>query len=310
LFLRALFHFNLLNYFGGVPVKTLPTLGVDNIDQARNSAEEVYDQVTADLTAAETRLPQPGQVSEGRASAFSASALLARVYLSRFQAENNATYADLAVEKADKVIQQGGFSLSPSYGAIFEGDNSEIIFKVVFSVQDRNRLAEYNFPRSLSGRFEVGPSPSIIQDFDPADSLRFRASLAVDSLGTYYCYKYRDLSGGSDPVFVIRLAEMYLIKAEALAYTNGDAEAIRQNIDAVRFRAGLAPTTASTYDELKLAIENERRFEFAFEGHRWFDLVRTRRVVVVLGIEAYKMLFPIPLSEMTTNNAMEQNPGY
>ncbi len=310
LFLRALFHFELLTYFGGVPVKTTPTLDVEQVEQARNTLEEVYERVIADLTEAEGKLPAPAAAADGRASSFAATALLARVYLTRFHALDNPQDAAMAISKADEVINSGEFSLAPEFGLLFAGPSDEIIFKVVFSVQDRNRLAEYNFPRSLAGRYEVGPEDDIIQDWDPADSLRLSESIAVDSTGVYYAFKYRDLSGGSDPVFVVRLAEMYLIKAEGLAYTNGEEGAIRQNIDIIRSRAGLSPTPASNYNEYKLAIENERRFEFAFEGHRWFDLVRTGRAVIVLGIDPNFVLYPIPLSEMTTNGAMEQNPGY
>jgi hypothetical protein len=311
LFMRALFHFNLLTYFGGVPIKTEPTLDVNNIDQKRNSTDEVYDQIISDLQSAESKLPLPNAMPAGRANSFSASALLARVYLTRFHADNNAEYAGLAVEKADKVIEEGGFSLvSPNASLYIGNDNSERIFQIVFSAQDKNRLAEYFFPRTLSGRYEVAPSDSLIQSFDPADSLRFLASIAFDTIGDPYCIKYQELTEGSDPVLVIRLAEMYLIKAEALAYTNGDIPTIQENINMIRSRAGLAPTASSTYDELKLAIENERRFEFAFEGHRWFDLVRTKRATTVLGITENQTLFPIPLSEMTTNKLMTQNPGY
>jgi hypothetical protein len=309
LFMRGLFYFNLLKYFGGVPIKTLPTLDLNDIDQPRNTLAEVYDQVIADLLAAEAKLP-PGNISEGRPGAFSATALLARVYLTRFQAENDPGYAGLAIEKADKVIAEGGYSLVGDFASLYAGNNSEIIFQVVFSVQDRNRLAEYFFPRSLTGRYEVGPSESVMQSYTPEDSLRYQATVAIDSTGVAYGYKYQDLSEGADAVIVVRLAEMYLIKAEALAYTGGDIATVRQNIDVVRSRAGLAPTEATSYEELKLAILAERRHEFAFEGHRWFDLVRTRTAIPVLGIQEYQTLFPIPLSEMTTNKEMEQNPGY
>ena len=97
------------------------------------------------------------------------------------------------------------------------------------------------------------------------------------------CKKYEQLAAGSDGVIVLRLAEMYLIKAEALAYTDGNIGAIQDNINPIRGRAGLLSTTANTYPSLKLAIENERRHEFAFEGHRWFDLVRTKRATTLLN---------------------------
>ena len=311
LFMRALFHFNLLTYFGGVPVMTKPTLDLSNLDRPRNSVSEVYDLIISDLGAAESKLPLPTAMPEGRANSYSATALLARVYLTRFHAENNSEFALLAVNKADQVIEQGGFSLVSPYAALYEGtDNSERIFEIVFSAQDKNRLAEYFYPTNMAGRYEVAPSESLVLSFDPADSIRLAASVARDKDGLYYCTKYTELVEGSDPVLVIRLAEMYLIIAEANAYSNGDIATIQENINIIRSRAGLPPTTATTYDELKLAIENERRFEFAFEGHRWFDLVRTKRATTVIGIEEDYTLFPIPLSEMSTNLEMTQNHGY
>lgn len=311
LFMRALFHFELLTYFGGVPIKTTPTLDVNNVEQPRNTTAEVYDQIIDDLEMAQSKLPGPGSMTPGRANKFAAAALLARVYLTRFHAENNNEYATLAANKADEVIESGDFSLVRPYSALYTGnDNSERIFQIVFSAQDKNRLAEYFMPRTLTGRYEVAPSDTLTGSWNLDDSLRFDASVAFDTVGDPYCIKYMELVEGSDPVLVIRLAEMYLVKAEAEAYTNGDIADIQANVNAIRDRAGLGPTPASTLDELKIAIENERRFEFAFEGHRWFDLVRTGRATTILGIEEYQTLFPIPLSEMTTNNAMEQNPGY
>jgi starch-binding outer membrane protein, SusD/RagB family len=310
LFLRALNYFNLLQYFGGVPLVTAPTLNVDEVDRPRNTASEVYDQIIADLKAAELNLPGPQDMSDGKANSYSASALLARVYLTRFHAENNSQYASDAIEKADSVINSGEFSLLGDYASLYNDAASENIFQVVFNVQDRNVISQYFYPRSLNGRYEVAPSESLIQSYDVADSLRYKASINIDTLDKIYGYKYQDLAEGADAILVIRLAEMYLIKAEALAYTNGDVATIQDNINIIRSRAGLEPTTATTIVELKLAIENERRHEFAFEGHRWFDLVRTKRATVILGIDEDHTLFPIPLSEMTTNKEIKQNPGY
>jgi len=307
LFMRALFHFNLLTYFGGVPIKVTPTLDISNVDQARNSTDQVYEQIIADLLVAEAKLPETMPL--GRANTFAASALLARVYLTRYHSNGNAADAVLAVGKADRVLTEGGFSLVSPYAALFEGSNSEVIFEIVFDVQNKNRLAEYFFPRSLAGRYEIAPSDALIQSYETGDQ-RLSASIAIDVENKVYGTKYEQLSAGSDAVFVLRLAEMYMIRAEALAYNNGDILTIRENIDALRSRAGLEPTTADTYDALKLAVENERRHEFAFEGHRWFDLVRTKRAVGLLGINEDYTLFPIPLSEMQTNKLMQQNDGY
>lgn len=308
LFLRALFHFNLANFFGGVPIKTTPTLDLSNIDQARNTADEVYLQVIDDLKIAVEQLPE--SVEAGRASSFSAAALLARVYLTRFQISGIQEMADKAIEMADKVINEGGFTLAPNYADLFNGNNTEPIFQVVFDAQNYNRLAQNFFPISLSGLYIIAPSPGFMTSFDSIDSVRFVNTAMIDTLDKPYCNKYRDIVTGTDRVLVLRLAEMYLIKAEALAYTNGDVEEIKSNINVVRTRAGLPDTEANDIESLKLAIENERRHEFAFEGQRWQDLVRTKRAVPLLGISEQATLFPIPLSEMQTNKKMTQNDGY
>ncbi|NCC72511.1 MAG: RagB/SusD family nutrient uptake outer membrane protein [Sphingobacteriia bacterium] len=307
-FLRALFHFNLVNFFGGVPVKTQPTLDLSNIDQARNTRDEVYLQIIEDLTIAEEKLP--ASVAPGHTGSFSASALLARVYLTRFHLSNVQEDAAKAIEKANKVINEGGFTLTENYADLFNGSNSEIIFQVVFDAQNYNRIAQNFFPISLKGLYIIAPSADYMTCYDPIDSVRFTNSAMTDSTGKSYCNKYRDIVTGTDRVMVLRLAEMYLIKAEALAYTNGNLDEIKASIDIVRARAGLPGTTASGIEELKTSVENERRYEFAFEGHRWHDLVRTGRATAVMGIDKKRTLFPIPLSEMQTNKKMTQNEGY
>ncbi len=103
---------------------------------------------------------------------------------------------------------------------------------------------------------------------------------------------------------------MYLIRAEARAWTSGNIDDIRSDIDVIRGRAGLASTDATDHNALKLAIQHERRYEFAFECQRWSDLVRTKTASLILGIDEDYTLFPIPLSEMQTNKKMQQNPGY
>jgi hypothetical protein len=107
---------------------------------------------------------------------------------------------------------------------------------------------------------------------------------------------------------------MYLIRAEAEAKASGNISAIQDDIDVVRTRASLSGTGASTYADLIRAIEKERRVEFAFEGHRWFDLVRTERAVdVLINVTSVNQTrFPIPLEEIQTNKnpGMIQNDGY
>jgi starch-binding outer membrane protein, SusD/RagB family len=304
-FLRALNHFNLMNYFGPIIIKTKPTVGVSNLDAGRESVDLVYAQIIADLTFASEHL-QPSSLKI-RASKYAAIALLARVYLYKGD-------YDLAYEKANDVILNGGYDMPDNYGDIFAGDQSEeSIFEVDFTELDRNRIAEFNFPKTLNGRREVAPAESLISAYE-ADDERKTYSIAYDGANAY-ANKYNDLSKGADNVIVLRLAEMYLIRAEAEAHkTGGDAVSVKNDINTVRFRAGLQSTPAITMEDLLTAIEKERRVEFAFEGQRWFDLVRTGRALAILPIVANlnKTIFPIPSGELQTNKSpdMKQNPGY
>lgn len=307
-FLRGLCYFNLVNLFGGVPLKIQPTLDLSNVDQARNTLDEVYDQIIDDLLNAEQKLPATSTL--GRASAFSATALLARVYLTRFHLDNDPALAQLAIDKAAGVISEGGFSLAASYEDLFTGNVTESLFEVVFDAQNRNVLAQYFYPRSLLGRYEVAPLQDLLDSWDAGDTLRFKTSVAYAPDLLPYGYKYRDVTAGTDRVYVLRLAEMYLVRAEALAYTNGNIESIQNDINVIRTRAGLPPTEATDYNALKAAVQYERRHEFAFECQRWSDMVRTKTATIILGIDENFTLFPIPLSEIQTNKKMTQNPGY
>lgn len=308
LFIRALLYYDLVSYFGGVPLKLEPTLDLNNINTGRSTALDVYNQVITDLSNAKTKLSSTRIA--GRANSFSASALLAKAYLAKSFLSNDQSLVQLAISEADHVIADGGYILTANYADLFTSATSdESVFEVVYDLQNYNRLAQYYYPRSLIGRYEIAPTAGFIASFEAGDT-RLAASVAYDEKNLPYGTKYNDVSGGTDKVYVIRLADIYLLRAEALAYTNGSIDAIQADINMVRNRAGLGNTAASTIDELKTAIENERRLEFAFEGHRWIDLVRTGRVAAVMGIDAKYTLFPIPLSEIQTNQNMTQNPGY
>lgn len=302
-FLRALLHFYGVRLYGGIPVKTEPSLNTEDLDVSRNTVDQVYDAIIADLQEAENLLASGG--SSGYASKGAAAALLARVYLYR---ENY----EMAKEKATEVIDNYGYSIDPSYANLFsEQGSDEIIFQVEFDAQDRNRIAEYFFSRTVNGgRKEISPDTLFIATYDEGD-LRKDVTIAQADDGPYVI-KYNDISGGTDNVIVIRLAEMYLIRAEANAMMDGSVSEIRDDVKVIRERAGLGNVSAYSIGELILAIEAERRTEFAFEGYRWFDLVRTGRAVELIPTvtSTDQTLFPIPQSEMLANPDMTQNPGY
>lgn len=304
-FIRALNHFNLLNYFGAIPIKVTPTVGVTNLDVPRDPVDLVYSQIINDLLFASENLSASG--NKVRTSKFAAKALLARVYL--YQGA-----FDQAITLATEVIENGGYTLLDNYADVFAADqSSESIFEIYFSQTERNRIAEYNFPTSLNGRREVEPSTDLLAAYETGDE-RYAASIAFEGTSAY-AIKYDDLSLGADNFIVLRLSDMYLIRAEAEARKTGaNIAAVQSDINKIRLRANLSPTAEATVSQLLRVIEKERRVEFAFEGQRWFDLVRTGRAVAVLpnvnGIN--QTLFPIPSDEIQTNNdpGMTQNPGY
>lgn len=304
-FIRALNHFNLLNYFGGVPIKILPTVGVGNLDAPRNSEEEVYSQIINDLIFASDNLPSGG--TKVRGSKYAAKALLAKVYLYKKDYPQAKTLAS-------EVIAEGGYTLLPNYEDIFADDASaESIFEISFSQLERNRISEYNFPQSLNGRREVEPAQSLLDAYE-ADDERYEASIAFEGAQAY-AIKYDDLSLGADNFIVLRIADMYLVRAEAEAnLPTPTIAAVQSDINEIRERANLQPTSETAISQLLRLIEKERRIEFAFEGQRWLDLVRTDRAIAVLPNvnSTNQTLFPIPSEELQTNNhpGMVQNPGY
>lgn len=302
-FLRALCHFNLVRFFGPIPIKTQPTTDLgSNLNPARNAVDAVYEQIISDLLAAEGNIQNtdPGFATNG-----AVDALLAKVYLERGQ------YTE-AVNHATSVINNYGYSLEPVFADLFTQQiSSEAIFVILFDELDGNRLAEYFYPTSLNGRYEVAPGDGLIGAFGDDDTTRLQASIAGDEP---YCKKYPNLSTMANNVYAIRLAEIYLIRAEAEARKNGSVSAIQFDINRVRNRVGLGDTEAETYDDLLLAILHERRVELAFEGKRWFDLLRygLAETLIESISSTNQLLLPIPLSELqaNTNPGMYQNPGY
>lgn len=303
-FIRALNHFNLTRYYGAIPLKLEPTIGVTNLDAPRVPVAEVYAQIITDLNFAAENLPNSG--TKIRGSKFAAKALLARVYLYQGNFQQ-------AAAMASDVINNGGYTLLSNYADVFEDETAESIFEISFSQMERNRIAEYNFPKSLNGRREVEPSQNLLDAYE-ADDDRFDGSIAFAG-NLAYAIKYDDLNLGADNFIVIRLADMFLIRAEAMAKgSSPEATQIKTDINTIRTRAGLPSVTSNSIDQLISIIEKERRVEFAFEGHRWFDLVRTGRAIDVLEnvTSINQTLFPIPFDELQTNKdpGMVQNPGY
>ena len=322
LFIRALSYHNLVRWFGGVPLVLQPNWEIgddENTNRPRSTQAQVYAQIEADLEEAEELLPS---FSAGfLATSGAATALLARVYL------DEAKYAQ-ARDAATAVIDGGGYELIRPYGNVFAVENSsEVIFSVQYTVTDFNELAFWFFPSTLGGRRGFAPTADLAGAFGDDDTERFDRTIGfyqtTKGATRRYGNKYLRISTGEDNIIVLRLAEMYLIRAEANARLGAPAATVLADVNVVRERAEVAPLTPAdvdydesgtvTQDELLQAVLDERRLEFALEGHRFFDLRRiygTAGAAEFLGIPEFRLLFPIPQDEIDANPNLDQNPGY
>ena len=305
-FLRALAYFDLARVWGGAPIVTKPTaIPSDNQGIERSSQEQVYAQVLADLNAAEPLLP--ATTDRFRATQKTVWALKSRYYL--YQKD----YAK-AEEYATKVITDAAnYQLVKPYNAFFANDargTTESVFEIFYSVNETNGHRTQWQPQEKGGTRQWAPNDALVALVNDPETGGNRSTLvAKDNQGRWYGNMYYR-SPATDPTFVIRIAELYLIRAEARAHTGTLAGALA-DLNAIRERAGIAKSTASTADQLLLAIENERRIEFALEPHRWFDLVRTGRAATVLNVtDPNRLLLPVPAEQLLIYKALKQNPGY
>jgi hypothetical protein len=187
------------------------------------------------------------------------------------------------------------------------------------------------FQNNQQGAGRIVPTMDMINAYRPADNRK--AASVNDSValinGTktynrhglkFVDFKAVDVTDGSVTFTVLRYADVLLMYAEALNEQGKTGEAF-QYINAVRNRAGLGNLSALSKEDLRLEIEKERRVEFLYEGHRWFDLTRTGRAKIVLNayyqaqrqnfsVEDFELVFPIPQNEIDLNPAVTQNQGY
>ena len=307
-FLRALVYFDLGRGWGGVPLALTPTRSKANGQGLRRSTQaQTYDQVLTDLAQAETLLPEAA--TRNRAVKAAARALRARLHLYRQQWAEAEAFASQVIASTNYrlVTPYRTFSTAPFL-------SQESVFELTFSNSDANTMWNNWFPSALGGQFNFQPVPAAIALLnDPAvggSRAALLASTVIAGSPVTYGNLYSRSAQRDDPSYVLRLAEQYLIRAEARARQAKIPEAIA-DLNAVRARAGVGATTATTAAQLLLAIENERRVEFAFEADRWFDLVRTGRAGDVLGVtDQRRWLFPIPFNDLVADPDLVQNPGY
>lgn len=304
--IRALNYFDLVRVWGGVPIILQPTEKAgDNVGIERSSLEESYSQVLKDLEEAEKLLTN--SIDRYGISKQTVWAIKARYYLYQ------KNWAE-AKQYADNVIADGNYELLNPYFSFFKNNvvgTKESVFELYYNANELNPHRGQWQPQTNGGTRQWAPNEALVSLLTTASTGGSRKDLvAKDNQNRWYGNLYYR-SPGTDPSYVIRIAELYLIRAEANAQLGNLGDAL-QDLNKIRQRAELNPkSTSQEKSSVLLWIEEERRLEFALEAHRWFDLVRTGRAKEVLKItEDFRLLLPIPYSQILADPALKQNPGY
>jgi hypothetical protein len=336
-FVRAFDYFYAVNIYGDVPLVLTTNFAVSAV-MARTPQAQVYSQIIQDLTDAQASLSDntyvtgTGAVTTDRVrpNKQTATALLARVYLYQQNWKD-------AEAQATAVIGSSAYVLEPNLNQVFLKGTREAIWQLDPVVPGYNNADATNLVVTIA------PGPSTVLTQFPLNNLlvnafergdaRFKnwvgqfnvaATPTTAATAYYFAYKYKaylvnTIVAITEYPIVFRLAEQYLIRAEARA-EQGNTTGAQSDLNTIRLRAGLAPTTASGQSDLLTAIAHERQIELFSEwGHRWFDLKRTKSIDAVMAVAAplkggtwniTKQLFPIPNADILADPHLTQNPGY
>lgn len=345
-FFRGMMYFDLIRMFGDVPLREHDIESANEQIIERSPKDKIYELIISDLKYAEQELKYEDRFGGGRPYPKSASALLARVYLTYAAEHNDDNYYKLAVEKANLVIPD--FPMMENYGDLFKISNrfnSEIVWGVNFSasLSEGWKGAQFlvRLLPTLNGVDNSQGWENATKDlYDSFEANDLRRDVTLQYSFTYddgsveefdkpYVFKYWDREAepkgnNTEAIFpAIRTAEMYLIKAEALNEINkGANQDAFDALEKVRNRAGLTMDNIPTdYDGFKKALLDEYRHEFVMEGHRWFDLTRMctpdEFVEIIKAAkpdatpQKYHVRFPIPQRERElSQGTLTQNEGY
>ena len=335
-FIRAFWYFYLTNLYGDVPLLTTTNYSVNAV-AARTAQTLVYKQIISDLLDAQNLLnTNYVDVSDTtitrdriRPTKWAATALLARVYLYTGDYSNALTQASTVINNSSM------YSLVSDLNSVFLANSTEAIWQLGIPLPATQNTPEgANFiltgaPSSGSGNCTT-LSPQLLGAFESGDSRRsdWVDSAIVSSNIYYFPYKYKVQAGSNITEYsmVLRLAEQYLIRAEAEANgAGGGIPAAITDLNVIRSRAALSPYAGGTdKGSVLTAILHERQVELFTEwGHRWLDLNRTGAVDTVMGApqnvaqnkggqgwNANDKLYPIPQTELTNDPNLHQNEGY
>lgn len=332
-FLRGFFFFYLANYYGDVPL-VLSSDYQTNAILSRAPKTDVYNQIITDLKEAETLLSekylaadvQSISTDRVRPTRAAAKAMLARVYLFNREWEN-------AEVKATELINSvETYHLETNLNNVFLANSAETIWQLQpvdpnFNTADGNVFILVGEP---DGTSPVFLSNEQLNAFENGDNRKIKwiASFKGNARTYYYPNKYKTKSGKdmSEYFMVFRLAEQYLIRAEARNKA-GNISGCVEDLNVLRSRARIPssgnlpdlPANISQENAMNAIVQERRAEMFTEWGTRWLDLKRTEAADVVMNALAplkggtwapFKKLFPIPLYDIRTNKNLVQNPGY
>jgi len=313
-FSRAFCYFYLVNLFGDVPLVTSTDYRV-NDTLRRTASPLVYIQIITDLVIAQSLL-SPGYPTDQRVrpNRWTSASLLARVYL------YTKKWADAELQ-ASSIINSGLYTLS-GLDSVFLNNSNETIWQLMPVSPNFNTQEAALFIPSSTTEIPAYPlTDDLFNAFEPGDN-RIQAwtgSTAIGGQLYYYPAKYKIIGGSplSEYHIVFRLAEIYLIRAEARMQQGNTMGAI-EDLNIIRSRARLPPLLPTLPpDRIAVAIQQERRIElFAEFGHRWLDLKRTNTIDLVIGAlkPAYwqpsHALWPVPQDQRSADPFLSQNAGY
>lgn len=314
LFTRAFIHFYLTGLYGSVPYVTTTNYQL-NKSIVKETSQAVYLHCIEDLKLAVQYLPATYLTSDRtRPNKFAAKALLARIYL------YTKNWSEASNEASAVLNNTELYPFESNLSKVFVKGSTSTIWQFSSNAAIGNTLEAQTFI------FTVGPPPltalssALINSFQLGDQRKTAWITAVSkgSVTWYYPSKYKNKGNGTSTEFsiLLRLSEMYLIRAEARAH-NGDLTGSKEDLNKIRNTAGLGNSTAIGEQEILQAILKERQIEFFTEfGHRFFDLKRFDAINSVLSgskpqWDSFKVLLPIPESELILNtNLNPQNTGY
>jgi len=362
-FLRAFHYYQLVKLWGGVPLEKHSNSSdpsVIRISRAPDTA--VYNFIAADLQTAVQNLPDSygsPSIDKVRATKGAANALLAKIWAQRPDRD----YSKVLQYCNAVISSPAGYTLLTNYADLFDGNhpyNNESILEIPYVASTPQGCwgAELFYPtHDDNGKVPIDawqrycvPTKTLVHAYDAVgDTVRKNAKISFETVPWSdenwnpcgvpqtkvpfnVAQKHPNNWGSGDHVYLLRLADIILLKAEAQNET-GDLPGAIQTLLSITSRAGITPISPASQDQMRTTLLNQRQLELSFEAQRWDDLLRYGQAVnimnglqenkytcnggtqgpaipITLNMTQQKLVLPIPLLEMQANPSLTQNPSY